>query len=263
MHRLSYPGLKLMGLVGLCAACGWVIGCGSTAKGRMEWVQPYTDAPRAGSVYLIRGWVGAFSGGIDDLSKELGEQGVTARVFQNDQCAELARTMAERYKAAADPEPICMMGHSYGADDSIIIARELDKVGVPVDLIITMDPVNETTVPKNVKVCYNYYMPGVIKQSNFLQGMALKQDEGATGKLFNVNLNDNGRELRETMSNHIDIDKGPKLHRRIVEQVLETCPDRATWVAAHPAQRKAASLTPNGPTLGRDGLGVEARDAQR
>ena len=95
-----------------CLACG-LSGCISFASlkpGKMEWVQPQTEAAHAGSVYLVRGWVGMFSKGMDQLGQKINGKGVTAHVFQHHQCHALAQAMVQRYKGAKDPEPICMVG---------------------------------------------------------------------------------------------------------------------------------------------------------
>jgi hypothetical protein len=228
------------GFLGALLACLGVTGCGSLgsmSSGQMDWVQPETQANRAGTVYLVRGWMGIFSGGMDRLGEEIDKTGVNARVYQHDQCAQLAKTMAERYRNSPNHEPICMIGHSFGSDDSLIIARELDKVGVPVDLIIIMDAVNETVVPKNVKLCINYWQPGIFGDSNFLRGIPLTQEPGSTGKLINMNLFEEGKDLREPTTNHINIDEAPKLHKAIIEHILATCPTRSVWAAAHPGSQ--------------------------
>jgi hypothetical protein len=242
--------LRTFCLVGCCCAGGGFCGCinlGSLKPGRMEWVQPQSDAPRAGSVYLIRGWVGVFSQGMDQLERKLNGEGVTARVFQDDQCRALARTMAERYKNAKNPEPICLIGHSYGSDDALIIARELDKASVPVDLIVTLDAVNESVVPKNVKLCYNYWQHGIFGASNFLRGIPLTKEPGGSGRLVNVNLFAEGRSLRDPSTNHINIGEAPKLHKAIIGHVLATFPERATWLATHPA-RDDVAVAPSQPS---------------
>ena len=151
----------------------------------MATLTPFAPCPPAldvGNVYLVRGWVGIFSGGMDHLDGEINQSGVNSLIFQHDQCKELAKTMVDRYKNAKNPEPICMVGHSFGSDDALIIARELDKAGVPVDLIIMLDAVNEKTVPKNVKLCYNFWQPGMFGRSNFLRGIPLTQEPGGTGR---------------------------------------------------------------------------------
>jgi hypothetical protein len=235
---------KIFGMSLLACLC--VTGCGSMgsmSSGKMDWVQPETQAQRAGSVYLVRGWMGIFSGGMDRLGDEIDQSGVSAHVYQHDQCAELAKTMAERYRNSPNHEPICMIGHSFGSDDALIIARELEKVNVPVDLIITMDAVNETVVPKNVKLCINYWQPGIFGSSNFLRGIPLDQEPGGTGKVINVNLFTDGKDLREATTNHINIDEAPKLHKAIIEHVLTTCPARNVWAAGHPNTHVAIPLT--------------------
>lgn len=221
----------------ISAALLLLAGCGSTTTGQMEWVQPHTQAPRVGNVYLMRGWGGMFSSGIDQMGDLLREKDVSAWVFQHSQCQELASMMAQRYKGVPDPEPICMIGHSFGSDDALIIARELDKVNVPVDLIVTLDPVDQKSVPKNVKLCINYWMPGMFIGTNFLRGIPLQQEPGGTGRVVNINLMEEGKELRDAFTNHISIDKAPKLHDAIVQHVLKTCPDRATWIAMQPSRR--------------------------
>lgn len=231
-------------------ACLSVVGCGSMgsmSSGKMDWVQPETSADHAGTVYLVRGWMGIFSGGMDRLGEEIDKSGVKAYVFQHDQCQELAKTMVERYRNSPNREPICIIGHSFGSDDAMIISRELGKAGVPVDLIITMDPVDEKVVPKNVKLCVNYWQPGIFGDSNFLRGIPLGQEPGGSGKLINVNLFTDGRDLRESNTNHINIDEAPKLHKAIIDHVLATCPKRAAWVAMH-ANERVVTAMPVHPT---------------
>jgi thioesterase domain-containing protein len=144
----------------------------------------------------------------------------------------LAQTIVDQYRSVRNPEPICLIGHSYGSDDVIMIARELDKVDVPVDLIVTLDPVNERVVPKNVKLCYNYWQPGgMLSYGNFLRGIPLSQEPGSTGQLFNVNLLEDGRDLRDANTGHVNIDEAPKLHQAIIEHLLAVCPDRTTWAS--------------------------------
>jgi hypothetical protein len=206
----------------------------------MEWVQPTTTAPRVGTVYCIRGWKGIWSAGIDEMARQLNERGVTTRVFMPEQLPELAATLVERYKSAAAPEPICLIGHSRGVDASLIIARELEKAGVSVDMIVCIDSVDETTVPANVRVCHNYWMPGIFLDTNLLRGIPLTQAPGSTGQLFNYNCNGEYRSWREDWTNHITFDDDPRIQRRIVEQVLQVCPERSAWVQSAPA-RSASS----------------------
>jgi hypothetical protein len=219
----------------LCLVSVALTGCdGVNTPGRMEWVHPQTEAPHVGTVYLIRGWQGVFSSGIDAMAKQLRDRGITAYVYMPEQYPELAATMVERYKGQAHPEPICFIGHSRGVDSSLIISRELDKAGVPVQLIVCLDSVDETTLPKNVSVCYNYWMEGFLPGTNFLRGIPLQQAPGSRGQLYNINLHHDAPQFKESMTNHVNMDKGPKLQAQIIKHVLEACPERSIWLSQLP-----------------------------
>ena len=70
------------------------------------------------------------------------------------------RTVMNR--SAHPHQPIVLIGFSYGADDVILIARQLNEKQLPVDLLITIDPVTPAKIPSNVKRCVNFYEPNGI-----------------------------------------------------------------------------------------------------
>jgi hypothetical protein len=223
--------------------CGLLLvlpSCGSSTPGRMDWIHPTTTAPRVGTVYCIRGWTGVFSAGIDEMAKQLNKQGVTAVCYMPEQYPELGAALVEKYKGVPNHEPICFIGHSRGVDTSLIVSRELGKVGVGVDVICCLDSVDETTVPHNVRLCYNYWMPGVLSagNSNFLRGIPLVQEPGSIGKLFNYDLDTEYRSWRGATTEHVTMDDDPKLQKRIVENIMEVCVERTKW--APPVSSRAA-----------------------
>ena len=110
-----------------------------------------------------------------------------------------------------------------------MISRELDKANVSVQMVVTLDSVDETTVPKNVQVCYNYWMPGVLG-GNLLRGIPLTPEPGFAGQIFNYNLDTEYRSWRGDMTDHISLDDDPNIQRMIIEHVLEVCPERSKWV---------------------------------
>jgi len=180
LRSVSWRGAAL---VLLCVMCCGLAGCGSNTPGRMEWIRPLTtDTPRVGTVYCIRGWQGVFSWGIDAMAEQLKQEGVTAYVFMPEQYPEMAKEMVKQYKNAPNHEPICFIGHSRGVDSSIIISRELDKAGIKVDLIVALDSVDEDVVPKNVRECRNYWMPGFLYGTNILRGIPLKANLGQSAR---------------------------------------------------------------------------------
>src|SRR3954471_21336700 len=82
-----------------------IAGCSAMTPGSMTAVQPVSTAPRAGNVYLVRGWIGIFSTGIDTLGQKVAGAGLHGQVFQEDQWRTLAATIAEKYENVPAPEP--------------------------------------------------------------------------------------------------------------------------------------------------------------
>jgi hypothetical protein len=220
-------------------------GCSHVPNGDLAAIQPVSNAPRAGNVYLVRGWIGVFSTGIDTLSHKVNAEGVRGLVYQDGQWHSLADAIAEKYKDAKDPEPLVLVGHSFGADDVVAIARELDRANVAVDLLVTIDPTTPPAVPKNVRHCYNMYKPGALDVLPMLRGIPLQPDAGFNGKLENVNIRDDRPDLLQGDVTHFNIEKKDTIHREAVKQILATCPPRPVWTAAH----RAAPNAPPGPIM--------------
>jgi hypothetical protein len=217
---------------------GTLMGCaGKNTPGQMEWISPVTakEKPRVGTVYLFRGWQGVFSSGIDVMAKQLNDNGVTAYVYMPEQFPQVAAEIVKKYKGVAHPEPIVMIGHSRGSDSALIISREMQKAGLKVDLLVILDSVDEGVVTKNVNACYNYYLPAWLGNTNLLRGIPLEKEEGASTRLVNIDMTlPENQALRDVGLNHIDIDKGPLMQKRVVNHVLEVCPERAKWTAQAP-----------------------------
>ncbi len=214
----------------LLATCGFLaIGCegiGTMTPGKMEWVRPDSQRPRVGNVYLLRAFIGLWSGGVNELARKLNEQGVRACVFQQEQADELARIIIDRYKGAKDREPLCLMGHSFGANDAVRIAQRLNAEGITVDLLVTFDATSPPPLPPNVKLCYNFYQPSVWDATPFLRGIPMTQESPSAGKLLNCDVRGNRQDLLEANTNHVNIAGNPKIHRLIIDEVLSLCPVR-------------------------------------
>jgi hypothetical protein len=201
--------------------------------GSMDAVQPLSKAPRAGNVYLVRGWLGVFSTGIDTLGDKVKAAGVQDAVYQEAQWRTLAAAITEKYKNVKDPEPLILVGHSYGADDVVAIARELDKEKIPVDLLLTIDATVPPAVPANVRRCYNLYQTGMLDALPFMRGVPLRADQEFKGKLQNVNIRVDRTDLLDDDVNHFNIEKKDKIHQEALKQILAICPPRNQWTATH------------------------------
>lgn len=225
--RLNSIAILLVALLSVSTGCAR-----STRPGNLEKVQPLSNQPRAGNAYLVRGFLGIFSEGVDRLTRQINESGVRANVYQDDQWAALARRISDEYCGTSAAEPLVLVGHSYGADDAIRIARELDRWNVPVDLLVTLDPVTPPPIPKNVRHCVNIYQPnGVWDALPFFRGVAVRQEPDFAGRLDNLDIRGERRDLLDPKTDHFNIEKNPKVHEEVIGNILVTCPPRKAWLA--------------------------------
>lgn len=258
MATTTRPNLARPALL-LWAALALGAGCKSMTPGYLGAVQPHSDRPRAGNVYLLRGFIGIWSYGVDHLGRKVNEAGVRAHVYQEDQWGRLTDAIIERYRDAPDPEPLVLIGHSYGADDTIKIARRLQDHGIDVDLIVTLDPVTPPKVPSNVRLVYNIYQPSLLDKLPFFRGVKLDPESSGQRNLVNVNIRAERKDLLEPDTDHFNIEKNERIHAEVVSKVLEFCPPREQWAARRALAAPSASA--GQPVAGDQGTLLDDRPA--
>jgi hypothetical protein len=153
-------------------------------------------------VYLVRGWFGVFSLGMDSMAEQLRAKGLKAEAIGHlEWRSTVSKIIDER--AAGETGRIVLVGHSQGANNVIDMARELQKRDISVDLLITLAPYLQDPVPSNVKRALNYYQsPG--------WGSPLTADDDFKGELTNFNVESDSGVL------HINIDKDPKVQAAVI-----------------------------------------------
>jgi hypothetical protein len=155
-------------------------------------------------VYLLRGWFGVFSTGMDAMAETLQGKGIKAEALGHLAWRSTAAKIVKQ-RAAGRTGRIVLVGHSQGGNNIIDIARELEKHGVRVDLLITLAPFQQDPVPANVVRALNYYQPGG-------WGSPLTADPGFAGELANIDIGDTG-------TFHVNIDKNVKVQTEIVATI--------------------------------------------
>lgn len=199
-----------------------VTGCAPLAPGNLDAIRAAPEPSSGAEIYLIRGWRDLYSTGVDRLGDELRQAGFKAEVFREEQWRNVASALADRYRASSAPRPLILIGFSYGADDAISICRQLASARVDVDLLITIDPVTPPAVPSNVRICYNFFQTnGIWDLFPWLRGVGLKAAAGEGPMLVNVDIRRDRPDLLESDTSHANIAANPKLHREIVERVIE------------------------------------------
>ncbi|MEI8197671.1 MAG: hypothetical protein WCI73_17385, partial [Phycisphaerae bacterium] len=158
ISRLCRTGI--LAIVALLAAslggCMDITGRGPAPLARTIAPERETSHLRAGQVYCMRGWLGIFSTGMDDLADKINHE-VTSVSVADEEWWRLKKFLIKQKAAGKLSEPLVLVGHSWGADDQIRVAEELQAAGITVDLLITIDPVTPPSVPPNVKRCINIY----------------------------------------------------------------------------------------------------------
>jgi len=217
------------------------LGCFSSMKrGDVAAIQPQSDSPRVGNVYLIRGLIGLFSAGIDKLTTQINDDGIRAHVYQETQDPQIADAIIAKYEKQSQHEPLCLIGHSVGAEDVITIARKLQAHHIDVDLMVCLDATNPTAVPTNVKRCVNYYQSSLMDYLPVLRGLPLKTEPQFAGSMENLNVRGERRDLLEWDTNHVNIDKNEKIHTDIIRRLNDICVQRPAWVKAHTSTTQTA-----------------------
>jgi hypothetical protein len=165
------------------------------------------QARGAPHIILLKGLADIFSNGLDALAVELRQRGVTARVASHASGYSLANELTQEY-AAGDRGPIILVGHSFGADSAVEIAKQLDKSKIPVALLVTYGPTLSNAVPGNVARAFNYFQASSVWRGRLLRS------PGFRGTLVNVDL-DNAPDV-----NHFNIDKIGRLHAQTISRIL-------------------------------------------
>jgi hypothetical protein len=158
-------------------------------------------------VYLLRGWFGIFSTGLDGIAEQLQAKGVKTEVLGHLAWkSTLDKIIQER--AAGKNYLLVLVGHSQGANNIIDVARALEPHDIKVDLLVTLAPFMQDNVPANVVRAVNYYQsPG--------WGEPLTADPGFHGKLSNINVEGDLNIV------HTNIDKNPKVQADIVRDIID------------------------------------------
>ena len=188
-------------------------------------------AKRPGHVYLLRGLLNIFSLGMDQLADKIQAAGVTATVDGYTGWRGLSDDIIANYRSG-NREPIILMGHSNGADTTILIARRLQQASVPVALIVNFDPVSPEPVPSNVRQIVNYYVPAG-------WGQAVRSERNIRGQVANINESAN--------NNHFNVDKSDDLHRRAIAKVLQVTGNGR--LRRGPAKPKPVEASKAAPTV--------------
>lgn len=241
----------------LCLALSLFLASGSAAStpGAAEPTQP-----KATPVIVI-GFVGGFVKHDNSVHSEVQlaarlrqdySSGVQVEVFENHRrekaYEKILRSLDANEDGSLSPEEkqqarIIIYGHSWGASETVTLARELEKDGIPVLLTIQVDSIsksnqNDWMIPANVSQAANFYQP-----NGFLRGRPEIRPVDAARTQIIGNFRFDYKTLpiscplypwfdRIFMKSHIEIECDPRVWNQVESLIRAKLPSPSGHVSA-------------------------------
>jgi len=186
---------------------------------------------RVGQVYCMRGWLGIFSTGMDTLAEKIDKEvGAPAVSVANEEWYTLREWIVAKHQEGKINEPLVLLGHSYGADDMIRVAKFIQDKGITVDLMILLDPVTPPAIPTNVKRCLVIYKsrPATDWYPAW-RGVPTEAEDPKITMLTNIDLRKTDVGWDTSVVDHINIEKVASVHNMVMEEIKKYCPTRESW----------------------------------
>jgi hypothetical protein len=184
-----------------------VLNLTDTVPSPAQRVSPQPNLARSEThVYLMRGLLGIFSLGMDELAGKLNNRGFRANVYGYEVWQTIADQIVERRRAGHNG-PVVIIGHSLGANATFDVADNLNARDVPVLLAVIFDATEVRRVPANVTAFINFYA-----RDGF--GHRAVAGPGFLGELDNFDLSADG-----TIT-HTNIDALGQFHQLVIDKLL-------------------------------------------
>jgi hypothetical protein len=237
--------VTMLALAGL-TACSDITGRGPAPLERTVDANLEQQHERCGHVYCMRGWLGIFSTGMDAFAVKVDKE-VPAVSVADEEWHRLRDFIIAEKHAGRINEPLVLVGHSWGADDQIRVAEALGEAGIPVDLVVTIDPVTPPVMPSNVKRAFNVYMSHPATDwFPFWRGVEV-DPAATTVPVTNIDLRTAKLSFEPGYVHHVNVEKLDGVHALCIEEIRKACPLRAgegTKTAGVPDHRGPKVGTP-------------------
>jgi len=156
-------------------------------------------------VYLLRGLTNVLSPGIDQLNEELHRRNVDVTIANHAFSESLASEAIEGCKSGRFGS-IVLVGHSLGASAAASMAEQLQRAGLHVALIVTIDPVTKIVVPSNVHLFRNYFLSSGV-------GTVVERTGQFHGTLQNV-------DMGKSEYGHVSLTTAPVVQNQALRDIL-------------------------------------------
>jgi hypothetical protein len=199
---------------------------------RLGWVTARIANPpleRArGRVFLLRGNGVVLSAGFGSLCRRFRQAGWWAEDLRPVGDLWLRRQLRRDQQAGCLNGPLVLVGHSCGGRYALWTARQLEKFGIVVDLLICVDVAWAFAVPGNVRHAVHLYR----SRLRLYPVRPLRSAPGSTAVVDNVDLDAPEAPFRARFVNHLNITRRRSVQDWIVARVLRTVGARSALPVA-------------------------------
>ena len=182
---------------------GWLVAAFSAALSITS-----NTAHAGGHVYALRGLINVFSYGMDEMVAKCKRRGIPASAHGHAEYHSLAAQAAALVKSGKGP--IIIVGHSYGADAAVFMARG-DDVSSALRWhcsCCTARRIDPLGIPSNVRSVVNYY-----QTNNPAWRAKAVHGPGFRGSINNINLD------KATDVTHFNIEKVGRLQDQAMSRI--------------------------------------------
>lgn len=184
---------------------------------------------RVGQVYCLRGLFDVFSLGLNDLAERLRREGIDATAVSGPFWLTIGCDICRARSRGNLHGPVILIGHSYGADNAVWMARYLGRQNIEVELLVLLDATDPPAVPENVARCLHLYRPSFLGDLLPLSfaGNPVQAEEGNNRtKIVNQIISPEIFGTAAAHIGHLNVDASAAVHDLIVDEVLRICPTR-------------------------------------
>jgi len=192
---------------------------------RLGWATasaPNPDPRRArGRVYLLRGQAAVFSRGFGAVCGRLRRAGLWAEDLRCVGDRWVRCHLAEDHAAGRLRGPVILVGHSCGGRYAQFTARELARLGVPIELLVCIDVAIPFEVSAHVRHAAHLYR----SRRRIYPARPLRPAPGSSAAVTNLDLDTPGSPIAPAWLHHLNITGSQAVQDWVVRRVLEVVED--------------------------------------